>query len=250
MGHDDQLMFKKIEDIILKTIISCEHVINNANDMFCPAKNNCFELFGFDVLIDNRLEPWLLEVNLTPALGCDSPLDQKIKSNVTADIMSLVGIQTIGTRFKDTNYRKATMAYAGPPSVHSGLLQKKKPANRGTRGAPVLHSGNFDSSATAGLNTTGQGPYNSTIKNEKEPTKEEKIVLKETLDENQRKNFFKRIFPNIDYPYYRQFFEEDRPLNHFIDSKLMSRKRDQHPSAKINSNKMPSWLQPAGIVIS
>jgi hypothetical protein len=53
MGHDDVTLFKKIDDLMIKTIISIEHVINNACDMFVPFKNtNCFELFGFDVLID------------------------------------------------------------------------------------------------------------------------------------------------------------------------------------------------------
>ena len=123
MGHDDVLLFKKIEDCILKTIISVESVVNNATEMFCPAKsNNCFELFGFDILIDSQLEPWLLEVNLTPALSCDSPLDQKIKSNVIADLLSLAGVQTMTSRLNEPVVSKATMAYQGPPSVHNGLL--------------------------------------------------------------------------------------------------------------------------------
>ena len=46
MGHDDKLIFAKIEDIIVKTIISIEHVVNNAVDMFVPYKSgNCFEVF-------------------------------------------------------------------------------------------------------------------------------------------------------------------------------------------------------------
>jgi tubulin polyglutamylase TTLL5 len=53
MGVDDKFLFAKIDDIIVKTIISVEHVINNAVDMFVPFKSsNCFELFGFDILID------------------------------------------------------------------------------------------------------------------------------------------------------------------------------------------------------
>ena len=126
MGLDDVLLFKKIEDCIIKTIISVEHVINNATDMFCPAKSaNCFELLGFDILIDQELEPWLLEVNLSPALSCDSPLDQKIKANCIADIFSLAGVQTLDSRYAgNTVYKKAQIAYQGPPSVHNGLLRK------------------------------------------------------------------------------------------------------------------------------
>merc|ERR1711893_66101 len=97
----------------------------SATDMFCPAKSaNCFELLGFDVLIDDKLEPWLLEVNLTPALSCDSPLDQKIKANVVADLLSLAGILTIDARYKDNAVRKTQVAYSGPPSVHNGLLKQ------------------------------------------------------------------------------------------------------------------------------
>ena len=70
------------------------------------------------------------------------------------------------------------------------------------------------------------GAYSSANKPEKEATKEEKIALSETIQENSRKNFFKRIFPNIDYLYYKQFFEEERPLNNYVDAKLMAKKRD------------------------
>lgn len=49
-------------------------------------------MFGFDILIDDRLSPWLLEVNLSPSLSCDSPLDQKIKSNLVSDLLNLVGV--------------------------------------------------------------------------------------------------------------------------------------------------------------
>jgi len=57
-----------------------------------PSSNNCFELLGFDILIDDMLQAWLIEVNLSPSLGCESPLDQKIKGNLLADLFSLIGI--------------------------------------------------------------------------------------------------------------------------------------------------------------
>jgi len=42
--------------------------------------NNCFEILGFDIMIDSSYKPWLLEVNLCPSLATDSPLDLKVKS--------------------------------------------------------------------------------------------------------------------------------------------------------------------------
>lgn len=76
MGIDSDSLFRKIEDIVLKTIISSEPILNNAFEMFVPHRSNCFELLGFDILIDSNLNPWLLEVNLSPSLACDSLLDQ------------------------------------------------------------------------------------------------------------------------------------------------------------------------------
>ncbi len=75
MGIDDSAIWAKIEDIIVKTLISVEPQLNSAYDMFVPFPNNCFEVLGFDVLIDENLEVWLLEVNLSPSMNCDSPLD-------------------------------------------------------------------------------------------------------------------------------------------------------------------------------
>lgn len=61
-------------------------------------KNNCFELLGFDVLIDSDLKPWLMEVNLSPSLATDSPLDLKIKSSLFVDTLNLVGFRKFDRR--------------------------------------------------------------------------------------------------------------------------------------------------------
>lgn len=98
MGVDYETLFKKIDDIILKTIIAGENVINNATEMFVPYSNNCFELLGFDILIDDSMEPWLLEVNLSPSLNCDTPLDHKIKAHMIADLFNLAGMIHIDER--------------------------------------------------------------------------------------------------------------------------------------------------------
>ena len=42
-------------------------------------------------MIDDKLNPWLLEVNQSPSLSCDSPLDHKIKGSMLADLFNLAG---------------------------------------------------------------------------------------------------------------------------------------------------------------
>lgn len=99
-GIDCRPIWKKIEDICIKTIISAEHKIFQGYEEVCPYRNNCFELFGFDILIDSNLDPWLIEVNLSPSLGCDSALDQRVKGNMLSDLFTLVGVVPLDHRKK------------------------------------------------------------------------------------------------------------------------------------------------------
>ena len=39
----------------------------------------CFELLGFDVILQDDMKPLLLEVNHAPSFATDSPLDMDIK---------------------------------------------------------------------------------------------------------------------------------------------------------------------------
>jgi hypothetical protein len=52
---------------------------------------HCFELFGFDILLDSDLRPWLLEVNVCPLLSSGSKLDKQVKTALMCDLFTLVG---------------------------------------------------------------------------------------------------------------------------------------------------------------
>lgn len=71
-----------------------ESTVAAAYDMFVSHPNAWFELLGFDILIDSAHKPWLLEVNLSPSLNWDSPIDLKIKSNLIADLLNLTGVRS------------------------------------------------------------------------------------------------------------------------------------------------------------
>ncbi len=94
-GIDANKIKRDMEDVIIKTIISAEHQMSKAFEMYVPYQKNCFECLGFDIMLDENYKPWLIEVNLSPSLGCEFPLDQKIKGNMIADLFSLCGIVPI-----------------------------------------------------------------------------------------------------------------------------------------------------------
>jgi hypothetical protein len=52
----------------------------------------CYEILGFDVILDSKLKPWLLEVNFTPSFNCDSPIDLEVKSGVIEETMRLINV--------------------------------------------------------------------------------------------------------------------------------------------------------------
>jgi len=47
-------------------------------------------MYGYDVLLDNNLKPWLIEINASPSLSTTTPVDLNLKMNLINDIYSIV----------------------------------------------------------------------------------------------------------------------------------------------------------------
>ena len=50
----------------------------------------CFEVFGYDVLIDSALRPWLIEINASPSMARENALDVRVKNAMIADTIRLI----------------------------------------------------------------------------------------------------------------------------------------------------------------
>ncbi|XP_045119838.1 tubulin polyglutamylase TTLL5-like isoform X3 [Portunus trituberculatus] len=179
-GIDTGSLMRSIEDVIIKSLLAASYQMNTATNMFVPHPRNCFELYGFDILIDSQLKPWVLEVNLSPSLNIDQPLDLKIKSAMLADLFSLVGVQVVNPYTAKTSSR---------PSVF-----RKLPYLRYSMDAYEKHQ------FAKGTNII--------------PTTEEIRIVRQVREEYERKGGWARIYPTPDsWGLYGGLQEYESPLN-------------------------------------
>uniref|UniRef100_A0A8C3YML9 TTL family tubulin polyglutamylase complex subunit L1 n=1 Tax=Catagonus wagneri TaxID=51154 RepID=A0A8C3YML9_9CETA len=57
-----------------------------------PVMNNdkhCFECYGYDIIIDDKLKPWLIEVNASPSLTSSTANDRILKYNLINDTLNI-----------------------------------------------------------------------------------------------------------------------------------------------------------------
>jgi hypothetical protein len=64
-------LWAKIKAIVSLTMMTIIHMV--------PVNVGCFELFGFDIMLDSKAQPWLLEVNCSPALAISGDVDRATK---------------------------------------------------------------------------------------------------------------------------------------------------------------------------
>ena len=94
-GIDTHLLRLKIVDIILKTLLAIQPELVHNYRKELPADKTfqmCFEILGFDILIDEDANPWLLEINQAPSFHTHSDLDFQVKKRVLLDTFKILGL--------------------------------------------------------------------------------------------------------------------------------------------------------------
>ena len=235
------LMWSRIYDVIIKTLACGESYVLSAmrkNNMF---RLNCFEVFGFDILIDSELKPWVLEVNLSPSLATDSPLDLKIKTNLLADTLNMVGLRKFDRRKESANkmkFRSNAGAFTGNigQNTSNGIGKAKLYGiNTAMAGSiPLPKSGDNE----IWIQNFAENPQ---VENLIERTCKEhsqdyaglsdslhqacylkfRDILAETVNEYNRRGEFVRIFPSKNSKIYDKFFMKSC-LNKIIHKALFT----------------------------
>ncbi|XP_071117315.1 tubulin polyglutamylase TTLL7-like isoform X1 [Haliotis cracherodii] len=100
---DVALLWRNISDMIVKTMLVAQPHVLHSYRMCRPgaatgSDSVCFEILGFDVMIDRKLRPWLLEINRSPSFGTDEKIDYDIKSGLVEDTLRLLNIKSSDKR--------------------------------------------------------------------------------------------------------------------------------------------------------
>ena len=116
-------MWTKISDICAMTIISILPILRreyatifekkkecqvdpSLGKTYDFGRSRCFEILGFDIMIDSDLRPSLIEVNHLPSWGTDSPIDEDIKSRVITQALSAINVNAHDRKHYEHSKRK------------------------------------------------------------------------------------------------------------------------------------------------
>ncbi|KAM9762166.1 tubulin polyglutamylase TTLL7 isoform 4-T5 [Menidia menidia] len=96
--YDVAKFWGDISELVVKTLIVAEPHVLHAYRMCRPGQppgsdSVCFEVLGFDIILDRKLKPWLLEINRAPSFGTDQKIDYDVKKGVLLNALKLLNIR-------------------------------------------------------------------------------------------------------------------------------------------------------------
>ncbi|XP_034118823.1 polyglutamylase complex subunit TTLL1 [Drosophila albomicans] len=70
-----------------------KETIRHSLDAVAPVMANdrhCFEVYGYDIIIDNNLKPWLIEINTSPSIQSTTKNDCTLKTRLIDNVLDVV----------------------------------------------------------------------------------------------------------------------------------------------------------------
>ncbi|CAI2347509.1 unnamed protein product [Caenorhabditis sp. 36 PRJEB53466] len=194
---------RQIEDVIVKAFISCEKPIRDHMTRFLSQEFICYELFGIDILLDENLKPWLLEVNISPSLHSGTPLDVAVKAPLAKDVLNLTGIYV--------------------PPMPDRLEQGDYSAR--PRNGPKSREQMIKEASWVAAYKDQYGVIDNRIF--KRLTPEDTRALVEFEDELTRAGDFKLVFPTAETSHYQKYFAEPLYMNILLQQWQMAQQHDR-----------------------
>ncbi|GMH52348.1 hypothetical protein TrRE_jg6402 [Triparma retinervis] len=81
-------LFQDIDDLLIHSAKAVQNVMIN--------DRHCFECYGYDLLLDDDLKPWLVEVNASPSLAATTAMDREMKGALIRDVLAVAVPEELG----------------------------------------------------------------------------------------------------------------------------------------------------------
>ncbi|KAI4497745.1 hypothetical protein M0802_007071 [Mischocyttarus mexicanus] len=78
-------LLQRITGVIMASLLAVQPVMMQGR--------NSFELYGYDVILDESLTPWLLEVNASPSLSATDTEDYRLKFDLIDDVLNILDLE-------------------------------------------------------------------------------------------------------------------------------------------------------------
>ena len=76
-------LVEKIKNVVINSLESVQ-------DMFELKRGQQHELFGYDIMVDDEFNCWLIEVNSSPAMDYSTPVTERLVKMVLEDTVKVV----------------------------------------------------------------------------------------------------------------------------------------------------------------
>ncbi|KAL6421868.1 hypothetical protein ACFW04_010787 [Cataglyphis niger] len=197
-------LWGKIDGIIIKTLVAAYPVLKH-NYHACFSMHDktyaCFELLGFDILVDWRLKPFLLEVNHSPSFHTDAQIDKDVKEGLLMDTFDILNLQQCD---------KKKIIEEDKKRIRERLLQ--------------------------GINGKDFSQTNDTTASTKSVRNENDYLQRQFQWEDDHMGNFRRIYPCLNEDKYQSFFSQN-PLSVFQDT-VASRAREEASRIEREENEL------------
>ena len=148
-GIDYKKIREQMADISIKSILAVRDLFLNVIEDNGTKDRNHFKLFGYDFLVDDQLKVHLIEINGRPSLLMGDINDMKLKPQLVADTLNLVGISPYSHDYRDdfeaydkeiiNNNKNEEMLY----DVNRALCEFGKPRGRFELIFPIKNKVNY-----------------------------------------------------------------------------------------------------------
>ncbi|KAH8261809.1 hypothetical protein KR038_009043, partial [Drosophila bunnanda] len=115
-GVRTDCLWEALRSLVLRTILAGENGINSMIRANVESKYSCFELFGFDVILDSDLVPWLLEVNISPSLHSELPLDAHVKAPLVQGVLN-TALYNVPPKLSMDKQKELAAEFSFPPGT-------------------------------------------------------------------------------------------------------------------------------------